>query len=59
VLVGVIFVCASAQMGFEPAALSLAYASVALLVIFVMFYRQLGRGMSAAALEQSDAVYRV
>jgi protease PrsW len=57
-LVGVIFVCASVQMGFVPACASLGYSSLGLLVFFVMFYRQLGEGMSAAALEQPAAVYR-
>ncbi len=53
ILSGVIFVCASMQLGFFLAALALAFSAVGLIVFFLMFYRQLGYGMSAEAVALS------
>jgi pilus assembly protein TadC len=54
VLVGVIFVCASMQLGFIFACIALAFSGLGLLVFFLMFYRQLGYGMSADAVALSN-----
>jgi RsiW-degrading membrane proteinase PrsW (M82 family) len=52
VLNAAVLVCASMELGFEPALAALAFTAFSLIMITYMFYWQLGEGMSHAIAEE-------